>query len=112
MPSLRLVCRRFGTHRCVYCDEPASTVDHIIPRRVTKRKRRPAWLPSISDPANLAPACAACNSRKGGQDVRAFLADDPTRLARLVRKMARLNPGAIEMLPMGEPIHETTDAQG
>ena len=94
MPSLRLACERFGTSRCVYCDGPAESVDHIIPRHAAKRKRRPAWLSSVADPANLAPACSPCNGRKGRQDVRAFLASDPDRLERIVRAMARINPGA------------------
>ncbi len=82
--------------RCVYCDGTASTVDHVIPRRL--RKKRPDWLPRINAPENLMPACETCNLMKGGQDVRHFLRCDPARLRRLVRAMAAINPGALTML--------------
>jgi 5-methylcytosine-specific restriction endonuclease McrA len=97
MPSLRSVIARHG-HRCVYCDATATTVDHVVPRRLAKRGRRPAWLPAINDPANLLPACAECNGAKGGMDVREFLRADPRRLERVAKTMARLNPGAMELM--------------
>lgn len=98
MPSLDLVMRRWGTHRCIYCDGAPESVDHIFPRRLAKRKRRPHWMAHINDPANLAPCCTACNQAKGGMDVRTFLADDPARLRRIFQAMARLNPGAAELV--------------
>jgi hypothetical protein len=44
-----------GSVACVYCDAPADTTDHVIPRAYG----------GTNDPANLAPACRSCNSRKG-----------------------------------------------
>ncbi|SCL67270.1 HNH endonuclease [Micromonospora chersina] len=48
------VLRRDG-RRCAYCDGPASTVDHILPR---SRGGRNTW-------GNTTAACYACNQRKG-----------------------------------------------
>ena len=39
---------------CVLCDMPATTVDHILPRRVGGTDER----------INLQPLCAPCHSRK------------------------------------------------
>ena len=41
--------------RCGYCDRPAATVDHILPR---SRGGRNTW-------TNTVAACAACNQAKG-----------------------------------------------
>ena len=37
--------------------------------------------------SNLAAACTSCNQRKGNQDVRKFLHDNPDRLARILAHM-------------------------
>lgn len=42
-------------HRCGYCDGPASTVDHVLPR---SRGGRNTWTNTIA-------ACDPCNQRKG-----------------------------------------------
>ncbi|BCJ37046.1 HNH endonuclease [Actinocatenispora thailandica] len=42
-------------HRCGYCGDPASTVDHILPR---SRGGRNTW-------RNTVAACGGCNQRKG-----------------------------------------------
>lgn len=44
---------------CIYCDHPATTIDHVVPlvRGGTNYE------------GNLAPACKSCNSRKGGRTV-------------------------------------------
>lgn len=42
-------------HVCGYCDGPATTVDHILPR---SRGGRNSWLNTIA-------ACGGCNQRKG-----------------------------------------------
>lgn len=97
MPSLRLVGQRFGW-RCVYCDGVAESVDHVIPRRAVRRKKRPSWMISINAPENLVPACHACNQAKAGRDVRDFLRQDPQRLARIVSAMAKINPSAVDLL--------------
>nr|WP_239115333.1 HNH endonuclease [Streptomyces sp. SID8499] len=43
------------TARCVYCDAPGGTVDHVIP---LSRGGQHAE-------GNLVPACKSCNSSKG-----------------------------------------------
>jgi 5-methylcytosine-specific restriction endonuclease McrA len=42
-------------HRCGYCGDPASTVDHILPR---SRGGKYTW-------RNTVAACSGCNQRKG-----------------------------------------------
>lgn len=57
-------------YRCVYCGlvhEPASlSVDHVQPR----------MRGGDGSPGNVVTACTACNTRKGGQRLGIFLADD------------------------------------
>ena len=42
-------------HRCAYCGEHATTVDHVLPR---SRGGQWSWLNTVA-------ACGRCNSRKG-----------------------------------------------
>ena len=41
--------------RCAYCDGPASTIDHVLPR---SRGGGNTWLNTVA-------ACGRCNQRKG-----------------------------------------------
>lgn len=43
--------------RCVYCGDPADTIDHVIPKSKG----------GTDDLDNLVPACRDCNSRKGNR---------------------------------------------
>ena len=47
------------TGKCVYCNGPGTSVDHLIPRL--------AGGPDSAD--NLVTACKSCNSSKGGRDL-------------------------------------------
>ena len=60
---------------CAYCDAEHTplTIDHIHPKSLGGSDRV----------SNLTLACFPCNQRKGNRDVRAFLAHDPKRLARI-----------------------------
>ena len=60
---------------CVYCDAEHTplTIDHIHPKSTGGSDRV----------SNLTLACFPCNQRKSNQDVRAFLAHDQKRLARI-----------------------------
>jgi 5-methylcytosine-specific restriction endonuclease McrA len=54
---------------CFYCQQPATTVDHIIP------------IVKGGDPIaydNLVSCCARCNSRKGSRSEGVFLAQQAT----------------------------------
>ena len=42
---------------CAYCGDPASTLDHVIPRVAG----------GTDDPRNLVPACRSCNGSKSGK---------------------------------------------
>ena len=61
--------------QCVYCDAEHTplTIDHIHPKSTGGSDRV----------SNLTLACFPCNQRKSNQDVRAFLAHDQKRLARI-----------------------------
>ena len=45
---------------CYWCGDPATTADHLTP--LAEGGTNDVW--------NLAPACARCNSRRGGQQNR------------------------------------------
>ncbi len=63
-------------HRCAYCDAMGVPleVDHIRPRSRGGSSRE----------SNLTLACVPCNTAKGTQDIRVFLAHDPERLAHML----------------------------
>ena len=42
-------------YKCAYCEEPATSLDHIVPR----------FKSGSSNRNNLIPACRRCNSNKG-----------------------------------------------
>ena len=46
-------------HKCGYCGEMATSLDHIIPR----------FRSGSSNRNNLVPACRSCNANKGSQDM-------------------------------------------
>ncbi|WP_215844445.1 RNA-guided endonuclease IscB [Acidithiobacillus montserratensis] len=73
--------------KCAYCDAEHTplTIDHIHPKSRGGSDRV----------SNLTLACFPCNQRKGNQDMAAFLAKDPQRLARIeARRKAPLRDAA------------------
>ena len=66
---------------CAYCGAKAVPlqVEHIHPRAKGGSHRL----------SNLTLACEKCNAKKAAQDVRAFLAKDPKRLARILAQAKR-----------------------
>ncbi|MEP7378371.1 MAG: HNH endonuclease [Chloroflexota bacterium] len=54
---------------CIYCFQPATTYDHVIPRG------RPGW----DEPGNLVPACLSCNGQKGQRTPDEWLAAQEPR---------------------------------
>jgi 5-methylcytosine-specific restriction endonuclease McrA len=50
-----------GNPRCHWCGNRATTLDHLKPRALGGPRY---------DPRNLVPACARCNSRRGGELAR------------------------------------------
>jgi len=56
--------RRKLSEGCIYCGDPADTIDHLIPRLANG--------PESAD--NLVPACKTCNSSKGARDLFAWAA--------------------------------------
>jgi 5-methylcytosine-specific restriction endonuclease McrA len=63
-------------HRCAYCDKRSVPLelDHLHPRSKLGSNRV----------SNLVAACGPCNQRKGNQDIRDFLKEQPERLARIL----------------------------
>ena len=49
-------------HKCAYCGQPATSLDHIIPR----------FKSGSSNRNNLIPACQRCNSNKGSMDMETW----------------------------------------
>jgi hypothetical protein len=66
-------------HQCAYCDIHGVSLelDHVQPRSKHGADRV----------SNLTLACRPCNQRKSNQDIREFLRDDPSRLARILTHM-------------------------
>ncbi|WP_175987058.1 HNH endonuclease [Bacillus sp. Marseille-Q1617] len=58
----KLVFRRYG-NCCIYCEDEATTIDHVIPKSQG----------GISSFANCVPACSQCNEAKGSMNVEEFL---------------------------------------
>ena len=50
---------------CAYCDQPADTLDHVLPR----------LRGGLTVAANLVPACRRCNGAKGSTDWQQWFAD-------------------------------------
>lgn len=64
--KLRLVILARDQWTCGYCNQPATTIDHIIP--VSKA-------PDLAlNPENCISACKRCNSSKGSRSAGSFLA--------------------------------------
>jgi 5-methylcytosine-specific restriction endonuclease McrA len=63
-------------HQCAYCGKSGVLlqIEHIVPRARGGSDRE----------SNLTLACVRCNTAKGDQDVRQFLANDPDRLMRIM----------------------------
>jgi 5-methylcytosine-specific restriction endonuclease McrA len=63
-------------HQCAYCDARGVPLelDHLHPRSKLGSNRV----------SNLVAACSPCNQRKGNQDIRDFLKEQPQRLARIL----------------------------
>ena len=68
-------------HKCCYCgaqDTPLN-IEHIHPKAKG----------GTNAVSNLAIACIPCNTKKGAQDIREFLAHDPKRLERIFAQLKR-----------------------
>jgi 5-methylcytosine-specific restriction endonuclease McrA len=51
-------------HACAYCDDPADTLDHVLPRSQG----------GLTVEENLVPACRRCNGAKSSTDWRVWFA--------------------------------------
>lgn len=64
-PQKRAAVMRAGSGACVYCGQPASTMEHLVPVHSGGTSRID----------NLVPACVPCNRRKGCRSLDDFLND-------------------------------------
>jgi 5-methylcytosine-specific restriction endonuclease McrA len=58
---------KYWSHQCVYCNEKATSLDHIIPRHRSGETVR----------KNLVPACRSCNESKASQKLHDWYLDQP-----------------------------------
>jgi hypothetical protein len=79
---------------CVYCGDPAQTLDHIVPRS----KGGP------DEPSNLVPACRRCNGAKSAMSLEEWATALRADIARIERKRVQLR--SLEKLQdwRGEPV--------
>lgn len=72
-------------HKCAYCEEDATSLDHIIPRHKSGETTR----------KNLVPACRRCNASKASSRLHEWYINQPffceARLNRIERWMSQ-NP--------------------
>jgi hypothetical protein len=53
---------KFWEYKCAYCEEPATSLDHIVPR----------FKSGSSNRNNLVPACRRCNANKGSTPIQTW----------------------------------------
>ena len=78
--------------RCVYCRRPAApeeplTREHVIPRAKGGRRK---------DARIIVPACAACNHRRGSQELCLFLLLRPRRISAFLDYLDTLSAESIQ----------------
>lgn len=49
-------------YKCAYCEEPATSLDHVVPR----------FKSGASNRNNLVPACRRCNTNKGSSPIHSW----------------------------------------
>ena len=75
--------RSSGQTRAPGAGGPGGSVDHIVPRALSRPGLRRNWM-------NLTGACYECNARRGDAPVLAYLAD-PKKARRAARTLRRAN---------------------
>ncbi|WP_420126839.1 HNH endonuclease [Longimicrobium sp.] len=85
---------RIKTGKCVYCRAPAApdrplTREHVIPRARGGRRK---------DARIIVPACAACNQRRGCQEVVLFLLARPRRILAFLDYLSALPPETVRQI--------------
>ena len=69
--AIRLTVLARDQYICYYCNQPAHTVDHIIP--VSRSTEAEAY-----DPNNMVACCSRCNSKRGSRNQGVFLGSKAT----------------------------------
>ena len=88
--AIRLTVLARDQYTCYYCNQPAHTVDHIIP--VSRSTEAEAY-----DPNNMIACCSRCNSKRGSRNQAVFLAQTATPPA----FSSSLSPSMVETVHKG-----------
>jgi hypothetical protein len=88
--------QRIQSGRCVYCRAPAApgrplTREHVIPRAKGGRRK---------DTRIIVPACAACNQRRGCQEIVLFLLARPRRISAFLDYLGTLSPDTVRQIDL------------
>ena len=86
--------------RCVYCDVPAETWDHVF-AMVLKSK----FSGHGHRLGNLLPCCKQCNSRKGNKNWQQFLETLPAPLETRLKRVAAIQR-YLDSFPAPDPVPE------
>jgi hypothetical protein len=83
-----------GGLKCIYCDRPAETWDHLF--GLVKDSRYSGYGHRIR---NLVPCCKACNSSKGNKNWEAWLKSQGDRITNINDRMHRIRGYAQALAP-------------
>ena len=88
--------------KCVYCDAPAETWDHVL-----ATVKNSVFSGAGHRISNLVPCCKPCNSAKGNKDWQVFLSqrdkNESTRAIRLRLILAHISSLPIDRVPIENP---------
>lgn len=89
---------KFGwLKQCVYCGDPATTQDHVMPISITARTEfwRPAVRAELAGGLWLVPCCNECNVLAGATPFRSILAKRAFVKAAIKKKYAKYSRGVL-----------------
>jgi 5-methylcytosine-specific restriction endonuclease McrA len=96
-----------GVLLCVYCSQPASSVDHL--NSLVKDRKFTGWGHVFG---NLVPACGDCNQSKGGRPWREFARDSGVSETQIrkIEKFERQSPTPVSQDDLSKLYPDLIDA--
>lgn len=77
-------------HKCGYCGDEATSLDHIVPR----------FKSGSSNCHNLLPACRKCNANKGSDDMEAWYTQQDYFCEQRLKKIRQwMNRNVVQLFP-------------